>query len=425
MSKDLINYLRNIPPFYNPGWGGPQYTDWMDEQMSWKQTCYIGDWSFLRDLVIEGTDVLKLFSEISVNSFANFDIGQAKHVIHCNENGKVIAQGLLMRVGEQKFLNQSGSSWYAEFILKKAKYNASCHVQNTFFYQVSGPKALYVVEKAAGEGLRDINYMRFRNIWINGREVICLRQNMAGEIGFELQGSKEYSQEIYNTILDVGKDFGIRRLGHKTAMINHLESCVPTHAWHYFPDHFSTEGYEQFLTNNGKHQVKIKGSYEGDDINDYFLSPVEMGWTKNIKFDHDFIGRKALEAEVANPKRAVVTLEFNNEDMVDIYTSLFHEGDPYEPMDLPHQDMWITWYDKVLKDGKLIGISTVPGYSYYFRKILSLTFIDIEFSKPGTEVVVVWGNPGRPQKHIRATIASAPYKKDNRRIDLAKLPSHL
>ena len=81
MSKELINYYRNIQPFYLPGWGGPQYSSWMDEQMSRKESCYIGDWSFLRELVFEGPDALRLFSDISVNNFAEFKLGQAKHVI--------------------------------------------------------------------------------------------------------------------------------------------------------------------------------------------------------------------------------------------------------------------------------------------------------------------------------------------------------
>ena len=77
MSKELIHYYRNIQPFYLPGWGGPQYSSWMDEQMSWKESCYIGDWSFLRELVFEGPDALRVFSDISVNSFAT-RTGQAR-----------------------------------------------------------------------------------------------------------------------------------------------------------------------------------------------------------------------------------------------------------------------------------------------------------------------------------------------------------
>jgi vanillate/3-O-methylgallate O-demethylase len=53
--------------------------------------------------------------------------------------------------------------------------------------------------------------------------------------------------------------------------------------------------------------------------------------------------------------------------------------------------------------------------------MISLCTIDVEQSEPGTEVTVLWGNPGEPQKEIRATVAPAPYKQDNRRVDLRTL----
>jgi len=54
------------------------------------------------------------------------------------------------------------------------------------------------------------------------------------------------------------------------------------------------------------------------------------------KFDHDFLGRAALEAEVAQPKRTVVTLRWNREDVIDIYASLLRPGEEYKPLDLPY-----------------------------------------------------------------------------------------
>jgi vanillate/3-O-methylgallate O-demethylase len=53
--------------------------------------------------------------------------------------------------------------------------------------------------------------------------------------------------------------------------------------------------------------------------------------------------------------------------------------------------------------------------------MLSLCVIDVAHSEPGTEVTVVWGEPGEPQREIRARVAPAPYKPDNRRIDLTTL----
>ena len=99
MTKELVELSRATPANPLPGWGPSEYTNWMDEQMSWKRTCYIGDWSFLPALKVEGPDALKLFSDFTVNTFERFDIGQAKHAIQCNQNGKVISEGISAQVG--------------------------------------------------------------------------------------------------------------------------------------------------------------------------------------------------------------------------------------------------------------------------------------------------------------------------------------
>src|SRR5262249_45392040 len=63
---------------------------------------------------------------------------------------------------------------------------------------------------------------------IAGHEVLALRQSVAGELGYELQGPAKYAPEVYCAILEAGKDFAIRRLGGRTAFINHLEAYFPT-----------------------------------------------------------------------------------------------------------------------------------------------------------------------------------------------------
>src|SRR5947209_20471501 len=101
MKPDPKN-MRSTPVGYNEGkFGEPEYTDWLDESLSWKQTCYIGDWSFLWQHRFTGPGVLAMLSEITVNSFAKFDIGQSKHAIHTNRNGKVIHAGVLPRCGPE------------------------------------------------------------------------------------------------------------------------------------------------------------------------------------------------------------------------------------------------------------------------------------------------------------------------------------
>ena len=83
-ARHVPTYTRFIHAF--EPW---EYTDWIDESMSWKDALYIGDWSPLGKFRVTGPDALTFFSSIAVNSFAKFDIGQAKHIILCNRDGKI------------------------------------------------------------------------------------------------------------------------------------------------------------------------------------------------------------------------------------------------------------------------------------------------------------------------------------------------
>jgi vanillate/3-O-methylgallate O-demethylase len=422
-----VSQMRTTPEgYFTVRWGQPEYTDWIDESMSWKETCYIGDWSFLWERRFKGPDVLKLFSDISVNSFAKFTIGQAKHVIHCTAAGKVIHEGILNRLGEDEYMLFGRGGFWVDYQLRHGRYDATSEQDDWFNYQVSGPRSLHVIEKVAGQSIRDIAFMHSAKIYINGREVRALRQGMAGEIGYEIQGPRAYAQEIYDAILEAGRDYGIRQLGGRAVFINHLEACFPTIVTDYLPAIFGNDMQEYFAEFKAAMPAyaitfNIAGSFESDDISAWYRSPVELGWANRIKFDHDFIGRKALEDEVAHPRRAMRTLVWNADDVVEVYASLFRQGKPYHYMEMPRDQRGFMYADKVLKNDRLVGVATSRGYSYHFRQMLSLCVIDVEYSKPGTEVAVVWGNPGEPQHEIRAIVAPAPYKTDNRRNDVSKL----
>ena len=423
MARDVHTYTQ-FGSTFEP-W---EYTDWIDESMSWKDALYIGDWSPLGKMRVRGRDALKFFSTIAVNSFASFDVGQAKHIILCNRAGKIVGEGVLMKLAEEDYLFTGGPgvAW-ADYQFRRGRYDAETSQigPNQFILQVQGPNSLFVMEKVTGESLRDIGFMRFRDSRIGNIGFKILRQGMAGEIGYELHGPMEHAQEVFNTLLEHGRDYGIRRLGGRTKMVNHVEACFPTPSVDYVPALFGDEETEftaaYFSPNAQANYRRTDGSFEYSDISLLYRTPVELGWRKNVKFDHDFIGRAALEPEVAEPNRTMVTLVWNADDVADVYASLFRQERPYLYMEMPRNILGCVFADSVKKDGQIVGISTSRCYSYYFRQMLSLCVLDLRFCESGTEVSVIWGRPGTPQKEIRATVASAPYKKDNRRADVSRL----
>lgn len=414
-------------------------TNWMDIQMSWKETCYIGKWDFMPDLHVSGPDALDLFSDLSVNTFENFPIGKAKQLVMCSNDGKVIGDGVIMRVGEDEFQYQNVASW-TKYHAETGDYDVDAEIRDSFLYQIQGPNALKVLQKVTDTDLTEIDFMHFDDVEIAGRTVQCLRQGMSGEIGFELHGPREWGQEIFDLILEEGQEYGIRHLVGRTRIINHLESSFPTAGIHYLPAIYDDDlaDYREWAVNfdegrdwapwqNFNWGYAIEGSFDGDDISDWYVTPVELGWERNIKFDHDFIGREALEEEVETPSRSIVTLEWDDDDVAEVFESILHPGDHYKFMELPYTPVRTVAADEVLKDGERIGYTSGRGYSYYFRQMISLAVIDIEQSEPGTEVTVVWGEGKEPlsqsvqphvPKEISATVANAPYKEDRRRGDL-------
>lgn len=411
-----------------------EYTGWRDEQMSWKETAYIhGNLNPTPTFRVKGSDAVKFLSHYCVNTIQNFPVGTGKHGIMCTEEGLVMQDGVMIRVAEDDFITYWMSPYIAYLAMVKGGYDLEGSEDLTmkvFLFQVAGPRSLEILEKATGECLHDIKMMDHRMSSIDGRPVRILRVGMAGTLAYEVHGDVKDAHPVYTAIYGAGQEFGIRRLGHHAYMMNHTEDGFPQ-AYYHFPYPWDEDtAFSGFLDNIGMN-IRFRhftGSM-GNDIHLRYRNPVELGWAKMIKFDHDFVGRKALEELMAHPKRQMVTLEWNTDDVIDVYRSNFQPGETYLPMDTPnhhpikHGENWLH-ADQVLRDGKLIGISSGRAYSYYFRQMISLSSIDTVYGALGTDVVVLWGEPGKRQKEIKAKVARFPYLSENRneKFDVNTIP---
>lgn len=420
-----IESMRSRPQeYFTTRFGHPEYTSFLDENVSWKESVYIGDWSFLWQHRFRGPDALQLLTEFSVNDLTRFELGQSKHLIHTNHDGKVIHEGVLTKFGDDDYMLHGRGGFWMKYQAGRSGYDVRVEQEDWFVYQVSGPLAVKLLQKLdPSEDYLDTKYMWVSPITIAGHRIWALRQGMSGEIGFELQGPRELGPEIYGAVLEAGVEFGIRKMGARIAMVNHLEACYPTIATDYLPAIFEPE-YKDYLDYflasmpPNSQPAYIAGSFRGTDVSQYYRSPVELGWGKVVFDNHDFLGRGAVLAEKASPRRVIRTLVWNADDVMDVFGSLFRSEANYTYMEMPRDQWGYMWADRVEVDGLAVGVTTSRGYSYFFRQMLSLCPIDVAYSEPGTQVEVVWGTPGDPEKRIRATVATAPYKKDNRRLDL-------
>jgi vanillate/3-O-methylgallate O-demethylase len=276
------------------------------------------------------------------------------------------------------------------------------------------------MEKVTGKPAPDIRFFNMDVFTIAGRHVRALRHGMVGQPGWELFGPWEDGDAVRDAIVEAGQEFGIRQVGSRAYPTTCLESgWIPSPLPAIYVED-EMKAYRQWLTAKSyEAMASLGGSFYSDKITDYYLTPYDLGYGPFVKFDHDFIGRAALEKMVSDQRRKKVTLAWNGEDVERVFGSLFQPGDISKYIDLPLANYATLPFDKVLKDDKIIGVSTYTGYTYNERTMLSLGVVDVAQSEPGTQVTVVWGEEGRgstkptverhTQAKIRATVAAVPY----------------
>ena len=433
-----VKHLRNSQTGPNPYPGvNSEYTNWRDEQRAWQETAVLFNQSYhMTDMYVEGPDAAKLLSSLGINTFKNFEVDKAKQYVPCNYDGYVIGDVILFYLDKNKFniVGRPAVHNWVQFHAETGKYDVKCTrdertadqsgptVRQVYRFQVQGPNAMKIIEKAIGKTPPDLKFFNMTRLTIGTREVRALRHGMAGQPGFELFGPWAEGEEVKAALVEAGRDFGLRLVGARAYSSNTLESgWIPSPmAAVYSGD--KMKSYRQWLPANGfEGRASLGGSFYSNNIEDYYLTPYDLGYGPFVKFDHDFIGREALEKKAKEPQRKKVTLALNDEDVTRVIATQFGTKgkDRAKFMDWPSAVYAMYPYDKVLRNGKHVGISTWVGYSSNERKMLTLAILDEEHAQPGSEVTFVWGEEGggsskptverHAQAEIRAIVSPVPY----------------
>jgi len=410
-----------------------EFSNWRDEQRAWRETCALFDQSHhMTDLYVEGPDAITLFSDLGVNSFAGFQVNRAKQFVACNHDGYVIGDGILFYLDSNRFSlvgRPSAHNW-VQYHAETGGYDVAVErdertavnpsgLRRLYRYPVQGPTARDVLQEAIGGPLPEIKFFNLGELTIAGRRVRALHHGMSGTVGLELFGPWEEGEEIRAALVEAGEEFGLRQVGSRVYATNTLESgWIPSPLPAVFTGD-EMKAYREWLPANGYEATgSLGGSYYSDDITDYYLTPHDAGYWPFVKFDHDFVGREALEKIADSPTRRKVTLAWNGDDVARAMGTMFSKGEAAKYIDLPLSN-YATWpYDKVLENGNVVGVSTFSGYSYNERSMLSLAVLDVDVDI-GTEVTLVWGEEGggssKPvverhvQTEIRAIVSPCPY----------------
>jgi len=418
--------------------GGVRY-----EIDGYRKSAWIGTplaWSPIYD--VSGPDAVKFLNSICTNNFAKLTEKGLRHAVICNDKGQILTDGVVIRIGEDRYRTY----WLnppIDFLLKKSGMNVSGEDMSgsEYFIQIAGEKSLEILEDAFQQDLHDIKFATHRKAKMDGKDVEIVRLGMSGNLAYEIHGPINEFNDVYNKVWASGEKFGARKLGMRAySLFNHTEAGFPNIHLHYpMPWLESGEEMAKYIYANPQlswQQInrKLVGSV-GDDLETRFVTPYDVGWGFLVKYDHEFTGRKALEELAKNPKRTVVTLEWNADDVGAVFATMLRPGEePCEDISRDTECDYVTnafrgefsfRADKVLHDDKVIGFSSGRIISYYYNSMISLGFIDPAYAKEGTELTLVWGTPGTRQMKIHAKVAKFPYNSEfvrNENRDVEDIP---
>ncbi len=418
-----------------------QYSNWQDEQRGWATTATLFDQSYhMTDVYFTGPDVDRLMQDTGTNSFRNWAPNKAKHFVACNDEGMMIGTAVLFGL-EKNYASLVGPTGAANWVSYQAEigdYDVEISrdersadqpeggKRQIFRFEIEGPAVPEIIASVNGSPLGDLKFFAMTEFRIGDVPVRALSHTMAGvpgaeSMGLEIWGPIEKRDQCWEALMLTGEDFGIRAggaLAYYTGAVESGYAAQPTPAIYSAP---SLKGYREWLRGNGfEGKLSIGGSFRSDDIDDYYVTPFDFGYGHLVRFDHEFIGRAALEQMADKPHRRKVWLRWNDDDVARVYaSSLFGGRNRARYLETPlSREARVLMDALYTKDGRFIGVSTLRGYTVNVGAWVSTAFVDESDAVDGREIVLLWGeeNGGTAkltveshvQTEIRATIHTAP-----------------
>ena len=266
-------------------------------------------------------------------------IGRTVLTAMLNPQGRIEGEFSVSRIGEEEFFLFGSQAaevhhprWFLSHLPEGSPIRFETLALSMVGLTVAGPRSRDVLQKLTDTSLatKDFPFMSFRRVNIGMAPVWLSRMTYTGDLGYEIWIAPEYQRYLFDLIWDAGKEFDMRMFGFRALITMRLEKNFGT--W-----------YREFRP---------------------IYTPLESGMERAMKFDHEFIGRAAVEAEMkTGPARKLVMFK------VDV--------DETRPAD-------VLGDEPVFHNGEVVGWITSGGYAHYSGVSLALGYIPVALAVEGT-----------------------------------------
>lgn len=309
---------------------------------------------------VKGPDAAAFLSRIMVRNITKLEVGRVSYCCWCNDDGKVIDDGTVMRRSDQEFFVTSADpsySWFSRF-LRGYKVELEDISDQVCGLALQGPTSRDILKQICDADMDALKFFTTTKAKGAGYEMYISRTGYTGDLGYEIWVDNKDGLKLYDAIMSAGKNYDIRPAGLDALDVTRVEAGLILKDVDYY---------------NALHAL----------VDDRMSSPYEisLGWTVDLKRD-TFNGQAALQAEKQNgSKWAIVGLDIDWPQLEELY---YKRGLP--PVIGSH-----AWRSSIPvfadKDRKTqAGYATSGTWSPIIKKNIALATLEKRYDTIGTEL---------------------------------------
>lgn len=358
------------------------FADFVDiEYNAIREAAAVIDVTPLYKYEVSGADAATLLDRVVTRDISQVGLDQVIYTPWCDEEGKVIDDGTVTRLAQDRFRVTAADPSYRWFAMNATGLDVRIDdiSQATAGLALQGRLSRHVLEKATGQDWFDLRYFRRRPTTVEGVDVDVTRTGYTGDLGYELWIPVEGALAVWDRLFDVGADYGIRPAGIQALDICRLEASLILIEAEY---------------TSARHAFAPELKY----------SPFEIGLGRLVKFDKaaEFTGKRALLAEhdAGGPQRRLVGLEL---DWLAIEAMYARHG--LAPQISPHVRRAPV---PVYREGTQVGRATSVGWGPTIKKMVGFGSVDKGLTKLGTRLSVEWTVEGE-RGRVGTTVIPMPF----------------
>ena len=326
-----------------------------------------------------GREATRLVDRIITRDAQRMTVGQVWYTPWCDEQGKVIDDGTVARLGEQEYRWTAADPSLRWFRQNAAGLEVEIEdmSEQIAALALQGPTSALILRAAAVADIESLRYFRMTTGHIGGVPVDISRTGYTGDLGYEIWMPSGSALEVWDTLMREGRPYDIKPAGMLALDVARVEAGL-------------------LLID-----VDFHGSRKAL-IAPQMYTPFEMGLGRLVTLDKaPFIGRRALAEEARRgPARMVVGLEVDWSAVEALYERFSLA--PVAPAAASRVAV------PVMRDGQHIGRATTTAWSPTLKRLIALATIEAPFFTRGARVEMEL-TVEATRHYVGATVVQTPF----------------